>query len=189
MKRTMKRTTKTKRTLADIERITGYSQRVSARMLRAAGLDWRTATRNEIAHAVADHQRSKRSPHGPPILVTVDGVTRSLTGWARVTGLRVHTLALRVRLHGHDAVRLALEGRRPRRQGEVIDPARDRRVRLVEVDGRALSVRAWAAALGVGEVTLHNRVARMGGNYEAAIRRSIEQPGDWRLVRTAEGAR
>ncbi len=77
-------------------------------------------------------------------LITVDGVTRSISEWSRITGLGRVTIWKRLSrgMSPRDAVTMPLQRRR-----------------RLTANGQTLTVPAWAKRLGTSTSVIHNRLA------------------------------
>jgi len=156
--------------------LSGYSKFTVNRICKEYGINHRTATDEQIREATAKWMSRERKTLRNARLVTVNGVSLTLSKWAKITGIKLSSLDYRARSCGDAVVAvtesLAESGRW--RQGRVIR-SDDSRVRKYVFMGREISRAELAALSGFKRDTITGAVRRKG--EEAGIRHVLESSG------------
>ncbi|MBB3566078.1 hypothetical protein [Rhizobium sp. BK491] len=93
-----------------------------------------------------------------PVKHCVNGESRTMDGWAKHLGISIHTLIVRRRKLGSLEAAIAMG----------FGSRRGKRAAVIEFNGEALTIKEWAAKLGIKEDSLRQR-AHGGRTIQDAI--------------------
>lgn len=152
-----------KRTGAQLAAFTGYHEWWASALLKRLGVDWRSASNDEIKRALTEYKAASRARAEQKLkTIVIDGVEVPKTKLARELGIDVSTLRARALAFGSWQAAVDDARRNPGRRAKWRTKKGVRHSRPIEIDGDTRTYVEWLIYVDYSRPGIHKRAKRLG---------------------------